>query len=191
MKFFDRVVVINLDRRPDRMEQLRPQLDNLGITFERHSALDGKEVDISPILAGNLSHQEVLKSIKPGEMVLILEDDALFTDDFLEKFDEYMAELPSDWDIFYLGALKNQTTPVNNHWVRQVVSTGTQAYCVHPDKVDFFIKAAQDFDQWIDVAYRLVADKCNAYIAQPDLVIQFPSFSDLRGENVSDFNGFR
>jgi GR25 family glycosyltransferase involved in LPS biosynthesis len=173
------------------MEQLRPQLDNLGITFERHSALDGKEVDISPILAGNLSHQEVLKSIKPGEMVLILEDDALFTDDFLEKFDEYMAELPSDWDIFYLGALKNQTIPVNNHWVRQVVSTGTQAYCVHPNKVDFFIKAAQDFDQWIDVAYRLVADKCNAYIAQPDLVIQFPSFSDLRGENVSDFNGFR
>jgi glycosyl transferase family 25 len=172
------------------MEQLTPQLNKLGITFERHSALDGKEVGISPIEAGNLSHQEVLKSIKPGEMVLILEDDAEFDAEFEAKFDEYMADLPKNWDIFYLGAIKNETRPVNNHWVKQVVSTGTQAYCVHPDKVEFFLKAAQEFDQWIDVAYRLVADKCNAYIAHPNLVIQSAGFSDLRGELVSDFHGF-
>jgi glycosyl transferase family 25 len=189
--FFDRVVVINLDRRADRMAKLIPQLESLGITYERHSALDGKEVGISPIKAGNLSHQEVLKSIKPGEMVLILEDDAEFDAEFATKFEQYIAELPKNWDIFYLGALKNETRPVNKYWVKQVVSTGMQAYCVHPDKVEFFLQAARDFEEWIDVAYRLVADKCNAYIADPNLVIQFPSFSDLREEEVSDFKGFQ
>jgi GR25 family glycosyltransferase involved in LPS biosynthesis len=38
---FERVVVLNLDRRPDRMAKLRPQLERLGIAFERFSAIDG------------------------------------------------------------------------------------------------------------------------------------------------------
>jgi GR25 family glycosyltransferase involved in LPS biosynthesis len=38
---FERVVVLNLDRRPDRMAKLRPRLDRLGIAFERFAAIDG------------------------------------------------------------------------------------------------------------------------------------------------------
>jgi GR25 family glycosyltransferase involved in LPS biosynthesis len=38
---FERVVVLNLDRRPDRMAKLRPQLERLGIAFERFPAIDG------------------------------------------------------------------------------------------------------------------------------------------------------
>ena len=146
---------------------------------------------MSPIVAGRLSHIEVLRKIKPDEMVLICEDDALFREDFNEVLDDYMADLPEDWDIFYLGALKNEVKPVNKHWVRQVVSTGTQAYCVNPAKVDLFIQIARDFEEWIDVAYRVRANRTNAYIAQPNLVIQSEGYSDLRGELVSDFQGFQ
>jgi GR25 family glycosyltransferase involved in LPS biosynthesis len=142
-------------------------------------------------VAGRLSHIEVLRKIKPDEKVLICEDDAKFREDFNEVFDEYMADLPTNWDIFYLGAIKNETQPVNKHWVKQVVSTGTQAYCVNPAKVDLFIQIAREFDQWIDVAYRLWADRTKAYITQPNLVIQHDGFSDLRGELVSDFQGFQ
>ncbi len=70
-----------------------------------------------------------------------------------------------DWDIFYLGAIKNETKPVNKHWVRQVVSTGTQAYCVNPAKVDLFIHIAREFDKWIDVSYRLWAKYLHASAA--------------------------
>ena len=191
MKYFDRVIVINVPRRTDRLEQFTKEAKAVGFEFEVHPAIDGNLSDVGPIVAGRLSHIEVLEKIKPDEMVLICEDDAKFREDFNEALDEYMADLPEDWDIFYLGAVKNDTKPVNKHWVRQVVSTGTQAYCVHPDKVEFFLKAAQEFDQWIDVAYRLVADKCNAYITNPNLVIQSAGFSDLRGELVSDFKGFQ
>jgi len=189
-KYFDRIVVINVQRRTDRLAQFNEEAKKIGFGFEIHYAIDGKEVGIDPIVAGRLSHIEVLKSIKDDERVLICEDDALFREDFNEALDSYMAELPKDWDIFYLGAIKNETQPVNKYWVKQVVSTGTQAYCVNPAKRDLFIQIAEEFDQWIDVAYILWADRTKAYIAHPNLVIQHDGFSDLRGELVSDFKGF-
>ncbi len=131
MKFFDRVIVINVNRRSDRLEQFRKEAETVGFDFEIHPALDGKFLGMDPIVAGRLSHIEVLRKIKPDEMVLICEDDAKFRQDFVQSLDEYMADLPQDWDIFYLGAIKNETKPVSKHWVRQVVSTGTQAYCVN------------------------------------------------------------
>ena len=191
MTFFDRVVVINVDRRTDRLREFDAEAKRISFEYEVHKAIDGKFMGMDPIVAGRLSHIEVLRTIKPDEKVLICEDDALFADDFNERFDEYMADLPSDWDIFYLGALKNEVKPVNNHWVRQVVSTGTQAYCVNPAKVDLFIHIARDFDKWIDVAYRVWADRTNAYITHPNLVIQRAGFSDSREKDVSDFKGFQ
>jgi len=191
VKHFDRVVVINVPRRSDRLEQFRLEAQRVGFEFDIHKAMDGQFLGMNPIVAGRLSHIEVLRTIKPDERVLICEDDAIFRPDFNEALDEYMADLPEDWDIFYLGAVKNETRPVNKHWVRQVVSTGTQAYCVNPAKVDLFIHIAREFEKWIDVAYRLWANRTNAYIAHPNLVIQSDGFSDLRGELVSDFKGFQ
>ena len=190
MKFFDRIIVINLERRSDRLREFDAEAKRIGFDYEVHKAIDGKVIGMDPIVAGRLSHIEVLRTIGRDEKVLICEDDALFADDFNDRIDDYMSDLPADWDIFYLGALKNETKPVNNHWVRQVVSTGTQAYCVNPAKVDLFIHIARDFDRWIDVAYRVWADRTNAYIAHPNLVIQRAGFSDLRGKDVQDFKRF-
>ena len=115
-EYFDKVVVINLDRRQDRMERLGPQLEELGIKYERHSAVDGKAIGISPMIAGTMSHVEVLKKYR-DQKILILEDDAYFVKDFNEKFEIVMQTLPDDWDIFYLGVLlgKNvgKLTPMN------------------------------------------------------------------------------
>jgi GR25 family glycosyltransferase involved in LPS biosynthesis len=191
VKFFDRIVVINLERRTDRLEQFDAEAKRLGFEYEVHKAIDGQAEGIDPIVAGRLSHIQVLETIKPGEMVLICEDDAVFHDDFTEKLDAHMAKLPQDWDIFYLGAVKNRTEPVNDYWVRQLETTGTHAYCIRPEKVDYFIQVAKDFDLWIDVAYRLVSDKTNAYVCHPNIVIQSDGFSDLRGHATRDFKGFR
>lgn len=191
MKYFDRIVVINLERRTDRLEQFDAEAKRIGFEYEVHKAVDGKAEGIDPIVAGRLSHIQVLESIKPDEMVLICEDDAVFCDDFLDKFETHMAKLPQDWDIFYLGAVKNRTEPVNAYWVRQLETTGTHAYCIKPEKVEYFIQVAKNFDLWIDVAYRLVSDKTNAYVCHPNISIQSEGFSDLRGHATSDFKGFR
>jgi GR25 family glycosyltransferase involved in LPS biosynthesis len=188
--YFDKVVVINLDKRTDRLEKISKQLDELGITFERFSAIDGKAEGIDPIVAGRMSHTKVWEK-NLGKKVLILEDDAEFVDNFNEKFTEVIQTLPSDWDVLYLGALvapkTGRVTQVNQHWYKQIVSTGTHAYCIKPDKMSYFINKLKDYEWYIDIGLRLEAVDLNAYITQPNLVTQFPSYSDLRLKEVSDF----
>lgn len=189
-EFFDKVVVINLDRRTDRMERIDTQLKELGIEYERFSAVDGKKLGINPIFAGTMSHVEVLKNNRDSR-ILVLEDDAQFVDNFNEKFEEVMQTLPNDSDIFYLGALlpksTGKVTPVNQHWARQVMTTGSQAYCINPARVNYFIENLDGYEWYIDIGLRVFAEKYNAYIAQPNLVTQFPSYSDLRLKEVNDF----
>jgi len=189
-EYFDNVVVINLDRRADRMEKLVPQLEELGIEYERFSAVDGKELGIDPIVAGTMSHVAVLKKYK-DKKILILEDDAFFVEDFNSKFEEVIKTLPEDNDVFYLGALvpkdNGKVIPVNEHWARQVLTTGTQAYCIKPEKMNYFIEKLDGYEWYIDIGMRVFAEPYNAYIAQPNLVTQFPSYSDLRLKEVNDF----
>jgi GR25 family glycosyltransferase involved in LPS biosynthesis len=189
-EFFDKVVVINLDRRTDRMEKLVPQLKELGIKYERFSAVDAKQLNIDPIVAGLRSHLQVIKQIA-GQKVLILEDDAQFVEDFNEKFDEVMQTLPEDWDIFYLGALVPKDVGlikmVNRHWGIQVLTTGSQAYCINPNRLEYFINKLEDYNSYIDIGLRDFAKGYKPYITQPNLVTQFPSYSDLRLKEVNDF----
>lgn len=188
--FFDKVIVINLDRRTDRMEKLAPQLEKLDIQYKRFSAVDGKKLDIDPIVAGLRSHLQVMKQIA-GQRVLILEDDAQFVEDFNEKFEKVMQTLPEDWDIFYLGALVPKDVGlirmVNRHWGIQVLTTGTQAYCINPSRLEYFINKLEDYNSYIDIGLRDFAKGLKAYITQPNLVVQFPSYSDLRLKEVNDF----
>ena len=188
--YFDAVYVINLDRRTDRMERLDTQLKNLGIEYKRFSAVDALEENIPPYIAGKLSHQKVLEQLN-GQKALILEDDALFVEGFQESFDEVMEYLPSDWDVFYLGVLLQprigKLVQVNKHWHRQVVSVAMHSYCVNPNQADFFASELDKYDGWVDVCFRLLADKTKAYVVQPNLITQFPSFSDLRLTEVDDF----
>jgi len=189
--YFSKVILINLDRRKDRLEKISTQLDNLGITFERFSAIDGKELGISPIAAGTMSHQKVLEA-NPESRILVLEDDAEFVDGFNEKFTEAIQHLPSDTDIFYLGALLPKHTGKvenigNKYWFKQIMSTGSHAYSIHPAKVKYFAEKLKGYEWYIDIGLREFAKEYKAVIAQPNLVIQYPSYSDLRLKEVSDF----
>lgn len=189
-EYFDKVVVINLDRRQDRMERLEPQLKELGIEYERHSAVDSKAIGVAPMIAGTMSHVEVLKKYK-DQKILILEDDAYFVEDFNEQFETVMKTLPDNWDIFYLGALlpkhTGKLTPVNTNWHRQVLTTGSHAYCINPVKMSHFIENLDGYEWFIDIGLRIFAEQYNAYVTQPNLVTQFPSYSDLREKEVDDF----
>lgn len=189
--YFHKVYVINLDRRTDRMEKLDAQLNKLGIQYERFSAVDAKELGISPIVAGTMSHQKLLAQ-NYDNRILVLEDDALFVDDFNEKFDEYMKHLPPTADIFYFGALLPKHTGKvdnigNKYWFKQVFTTGSHAYSIHPARVKYFANKLNGYEWYIDIGLRIFAEGFNAVVAQPNLVTQFPSYSDLRLEEVDDF----
>lgn len=187
--FFDKVVVINIDRRVDRMQRLVPQLEELGILYERYSAFDALELNIKAMHATKDSHVSVWK--ENSEMnVLVLEDDALFCEGFNEKFAEAIKLLPEDWDVLYLGVFLHEhfgkLEPVNDLWGRQVATTGLQAYCINKRVVNKLIEELQDYQGHIDIGL-MNASGYNSYVCTPNLVTQFPSFSDIRMRQVNDF----
>lgn len=113
-KYFDRVVVISLDRRPDRWRKFLAQLSAdwpFGPPL-RFPAVDGSRVE-KPVWWNQgdgawgcyLSHRQILKDcLDEGvDSVLILEDDAVFLEHFGKHVREFLTHLPEDDGLLYLG----------------------------------------------------------------------------------------
>ena len=188
-EYFDKVVVINLDRRKDRLEKVDAQLQELGITYERFSAIDAKELGIDPIQACKQSHIRVLED-SVGK-TLILEDDAYFMESFNERFTEFIELLPKDWHIFYLGAVLLNSERCNDIMVRAMDTSSLHAYCVNPEFKEIALEQGRDYPEHIDVAYRLLHRQYRSYAAKPPMVKQYPSYSDLMLEDVDYMSWYK
>lgn len=112
--YFDKVYVINLDRRPDRWQKFMQDLpaDWPFKEPERIQAIDGKKVHApgfwKPGSGAWGCYRTHVRLIEDGlnngsDRILLLEDDAVFAEDFVEKVKTYIDHLPQEWDIIYLG----------------------------------------------------------------------------------------
>lgn len=113
--WFDRVVVINLDRRPDRWERLQRHLSEVGWPFrwpERVRAVDGRLVKPPQWWGAGAGawgcHQSHVRVLEQAMMdgvraLLVLEDDLCLRSDFRVFVDRFLNAIPSDWDQLYLG----------------------------------------------------------------------------------------
>lgn len=161
--------VINLKRRTDRLE-----------SFERLCPFNGVEV-IYGYDAKNeepsISEKLVLnkfKKIRPGEIgcfishiriyheminrdipyAFIMEDDAIFCNDFINKFNSVQEELPKDTDLLYIGGrfvpnfitrncsrISNNIVKHNNthNWNRPDMDRTTHAYIISKAMAQIFI----------------------------------------------------
>lgn len=114
--YFDKIYCINLDRRPDRWETVKEKFDKLNIKVERFSACDGNDLPPEVLqtyqginkyeVACMISHYNVIKDAKQNNYtrILILEDDVMFAQNFMDKFFASAQKLPDDYKIWYLGA---------------------------------------------------------------------------------------
>ena len=115
MKYFSHVFLINLDRRQDRLEFITKQLESVGIVAERVSAVDGSSLDPSPSIGNGwnhkgvagcaLSHRKVIELAKERNYknFLVIEDDTVFCEDFVNRFESYVNQVPPNWDMLYFG----------------------------------------------------------------------------------------
>jgi len=104
--------VINLTIRPDRLQQFYSFLpENFG-EVEVFKAVHGDSCrHPSWWNAGSgawgcyRSHLQILeRAMSEGyRSYMVLEDDAMFADNFMQKYDNFINDLPPDWDMFYLG----------------------------------------------------------------------------------------
>jgi len=135
--YFSHTYVLNLDRRPDRLEKMKRSLAKIGIyNWTRWSAIDGKESphyeEWSNYRRSRMTYQEkrryhrkaigspgswaILKSMylmikdaikKKYHSILVLQDDLLFHKKFVSEFLKIPGKVPKNWKMLYLGATQH------------------------------------------------------------------------------------
>ena len=118
--FFDRCYCINLARRPDRwqkvVDEIMPEWPFRPL--ERYNAIDGDKCEppqwwrIAPgAWGGYKSHLNLVEQcLNEGcKSVLIIEDDVILHPDIAEEAAKFLEDLPSDWDMAYLGGRMLET----------------------------------------------------------------------------------
>jgi len=170
------IYVINLDSSKKRLDEFRQKADAQNIPFKRWSAVNGREMsyddfrkigtprwalqDLTKKRKGELgcyySHFSLIsemskKSSSSNKAVLIFEDDVRFPDNFLHKLHEALAEVPSDWDILFLGHEKSKFFAEPTGKIRKLKDFwGCHAYVVRKSSIPKFLPYLQFPSEPID-----------------------------------------
>lgn len=195
--FFKIKYCLNQDSRPDRWIQAQQELTRVGLEVERFSSLPADQ----PFKSFCLSQYAMLKAFlgTGKETLLTLEDDVLFRD--LGHLEQALKDLPTDWDILYLGANITEMVqgidanpPEPCSWtkqlwrVRRAWTTHAVAYTrkVVQDIVDMYpIHSFEMYDCWLS---NHILGPSNAYLVNPMVAHQRPGKSDL-WDQETDYTG--
>ena len=213
---FNKVYVINLDRRKDRLKSVKKQLDNHGIKFERFSAYDGnninkykdsinKYLDINNKLNNGqigciLSHikvwENVINDTKIGgdELILILEDDILIDNNFKNIFNNFINKIKDlNYNMILLGLLLRDVTKINNDVYKVNSGYGTHAYLLTKNTMKENISLFKNINEPLDHFFSKIYKKNNVYIPKYNIIKQQRNNnSDIGpGENWEQFNNFK
>ena len=113
-RYFGRVLVLNLDSRPDRLEAFYKRAAIAGITgIERFRAIEGNKCPHPAFIRhGNgawgclMSHARIAENALMDGLrsYLVFEDDAVFSEDMAFRLPGIMDTLETvEWDQLYLG----------------------------------------------------------------------------------------
>jgi glycosyl transferase family 25 len=184
-------VCINLDRRPERWVAMQDKFQAAGIAgVQRLPAIDGKLVPLpakqSHLRPGDygctLSHMTAVRNGRDLGMpnVLIFEDDAFFDQEFLVKFNQYIAQLPADWDMLFLGGYHfDDPIPVSANIVKATLTLTTHAYAINHTIYDEFIALNADPPAVVDRNNATLQRRFACYCFAPNLVGQEAGVSDI------------
>lgn len=184
-------VCINLDRRPDRWQQMLRKFDRHGIhSVQRFPAVDGNTLNIPANwihTAGAygclLSHLQVIKDARQlgVSSVLIFEDDVVFQADFQKRFIASVMQLPSDWDMLFFGALhKDEPIKVSKNIVRITKANSTYAYALRDTVFDDFIEINSQAQEVLDINTFVLQRQRNCYCVTPHLAWVETDYSDAQ-----------
>jgi GR25 family glycosyltransferase involved in LPS biosynthesis len=128
-EYFDKVYVLNLNRRKDRLETSTKKLEHCKIEFERFAAVDGSVFQnvwetfnsknhtlANPnYLACAISHLSIYQDALDNgySKILIIEDDVSIRKNANDEFSNLVNNLP-EWELLYFGFIPLSDDRV--HW---------------------------------------------------------------------------
>ncbi len=197
MNPFDQIkqtLVINLEKRYDRLESSAAALLNVGWgSWSRFNAIERHP----PHVGFNRSQIECFKLLKdvPGP-VAILEDDIMFpfpAEETQAIFAAAWSQLPKDWDVIYLGAMvfsgefKGHIVGPNLTTAHGVVCTHGMIYnkgvlakiLKHFDSPTIYPVKANIYDCWLANHWHR---KGTCFLVHPMVAWQAAGYSDLSNE---------
>jgi GR25 family glycosyltransferase involved in LPS biosynthesis len=206
-QYFDRVYVINLDSRTDRMTRMEKLFEQHKIMYKRISAFDGqkakgqvpKQYSSSRTGLAEYGYCQSMKMVLEDaqqnnyEKILVFDDDVIFCKSFNNNFMNVVCNrnVPTKWKLLYLGASQHEWDDMNcddSHFTYTCARTdGSFAVGIHRsvfgELIDCIKKNKVPFD---GVALRYIQNKYknedSCVVLKPNLVIADVSESDIRGK---------
>jgi SAM-dependent methyltransferase len=177
--------IINLDRRADRLAHVREQLARVGVTqARRFQAFDGHRLQLTSqrpdwvrkgAVGCYLSHLALLKQAQARRApCVIIEDDLVLADHFAAAFDDFLAEVPEDWEVLLLAGRDDVRPPrlVSPHCARLVATWGTSLAVLRLPAIDRLLVEADHIDRPIDDFYIRMMDTMHFYAPAEHIVWQ-------------------
>jgi glycosyltransferase involved in cell wall biosynthesis len=184
--------VINLKGRTDKKEYIIKQLKNRKLNFSFYFA----DKHSNPKRGCLESHINIIKTNQHiDKNILIMEDDCKFIRDF-----SAMQELPSNWDMIYLGGTVYRVIDKKYKGYARVQCWTTHGYMINMKNKELIKKIleAENYEYEIDRYYlENIHPYFNVYMCDPMIALQKDGFSDIENCEVSyDFmqqtlNGLR
>jgi glycosyl transferase family 25 len=177
---FPHKICINLDRRPERWEQMRAKFERCGLQdVQRFAAVDGVQAIVPANWSDSAgaygclrSHLEIIIEARRLGLpnVLIFEDDAALDPDLHEKFSSYFQQVPADWEMLHFGA-NHMAAPIeiSPNVVRITSANSTFAYALNRAVFDSFIELNTKALTAVDLNNRKLQTEHACYCFMPHL----------------------
>jgi hypothetical protein len=187
------VFYINLDKRPDRKEQIEKELNGV-FPPEKITRIAGIYDEQHPALGCTKSHMKAVQAAKDGGYpnALILEDDFMWTN-VKEAYPVFEKLIKEDFDVLMLGGTSAVIDPATYRVKR---SQSTHGYIVkqpyYQKIIDKHQASINDFGAGIlekapfpDLNYLDLQKTDKWFVVEPPLSIQRPSYSDIEKKDVN------
>lgn len=184
---------VNLYYRTDRWTRVCEQFANHGLNVERFNAIDGREIkrpySIRPGNAGcNLSHFLIIETahMMGLEAIMVFEDDAVLAENFVERMNKCLADLPKNWDMLMLGGThKEMPTPVTDNIWKVNKAFTTHGYIMRSTVYEIYLDRLKAMDMPLDEMQTEIQKICNVYVTNPPMAWQEAGFSDIEGRDMN------
>lgn len=186
--FFSRIVLINLASRPDRLVESSLELKRHKIPFEVVPAIKNEngQQGISDTLRGLFR-----ETLDAGHRnVLVFEDDVRMVvepEEFERVMDLALIELPSHWDMLYLGANlpdPKQVKEFSAHLLRTTRALSLHAVAYSRWAMEQIISLPPSMPIDLQIAQEI--NTCGgSFVTYPLLCTQRPGYSNIEKKDVS------